>query len=337
MTASLFKNPRNAIGLAKEIEELIPTTMDRQIYKLLYPLFQFKCRPQLNYLVGKHIVAPIIDNNFENFRSRTNYSMLVMTLGYQFITDPKYANKRDPPPEGPYNDGEEEKPFRFSIFSRLGYELKTNHLELLKSGTDYPLLIDILQAYAMNSSLDWETIDLLLNNITNAYNTEEKLGELDYRQLSSIARSIQLIHLMGKREDLKAYLDLVSKVYMVQKRKEEASRTEPKNKQISKENIAVREALQANNVKFIEETALDDALYSPDFFLPEKRVCIEINGNHHFYPYTTRFMNFTNARNKIMRGFGYKVVNLNQTMLEGLIRQENKAGLQDLIGKIANP
>lgn len=36
----------------------------------------------------------------------------------------------------------------------------------------------------MNSSLDWETIDLLLNNITNAYNTEEKLGELDYRQLT---------------------------------------------------------------------------------------------------------------------------------------------------------
>lgn len=142
---------------------------------------------------------------------------------------------------------------------------------------------------------------------------------------------------MGKREDLKGYLDLVSKVYMVQKRKEEASRTEPKGKQISKENIAVREALEANKVKFIEETALDDALYSPDFFLPEQRVCIEINGNHHFYPYTTRFMNFTNARNKIMRGLGYKVVNLNQSMLEGLIRQENKAGLQDLIGKIANP
>ena len=48
-------------------------------------------------------------------------------------------------------------------------------------------------------------------------------------------------------------------------------------------------------------------------------------------------MNFTNARNKIMRGMGYKVVNLNSGMLDGLIKQENKAGLHNLIGKIANP
>ena len=337
MTASLHKNPRNAIGLAKEIEELIPTTMDRQIYKLLFPLVQFQCRPQLNYLVGKHIVAPIVENDFEKFRSPTNYSMLMMTLGYQFITDPKYANKRDPAPEGPFGEADDEKPFRFSLFSRFAYELKTNHLELLRSGTDYPLLIHLLQTYALNSSLDWETIDLLLNNITNGIDTEEKMADLDHRQLIAIIRSIKLFQLMGKREDLKSYLDLASKVYLAATRKEEASRTGPKPKQISKENIAVREALEANNVKFIEETALEDALYSPDFYLPEQKVVIEINGNHHFYPYTTRFMNFTNARNKIMRGKGYKVVNLNSSMLEGLIRQENKAGLHNLIGKIANP
>lgn len=139
----------------------------------------------------------------------------MMTLGYQFITDPKYANKRDPPPQGPYGESEEGKPFRFSIFSRFQYELKTNHLEFLKSGTDYPLLIDLLLTYALNSSLDWETIDLLLNNITNAYNTEEKLADLDDRQLAAIARSIMLFHLSGKCEDLKSYLALVSKVYII--------------------------------------------------------------------------------------------------------------------------
>jgi len=68
-----------------------------------------------------------------------------MSLGYQFITDPKYENKRDRAPEGPSQPMTEEgKPFRYSIFSRFAYEIKNNHKDMLTKTDDLPLLSHIL-------------------------------------------------------------------------------------------------------------------------------------------------------------------------------------------------
>jgi hypothetical protein len=105
--------------------------------------------------VGKHIIAPIVEDNFLKFRSPNNYSLLLMSLGYQFITDPKYDNRRDRSPGGPSQPMTEEgKPFRYSIFSRFAYEIKTKHFDLLTKTDDLPLLSFILQTYILNNSLD---------------------------------------------------------------------------------------------------------------------------------------------------------------------------------------
>jgi len=100
--------------------------------------------------------------------------------------------------------------------------------------------------------------------------------------------------------------------------------------------VAIREALNSIGVNFVEETVNDITLYTPDFYLPELKLAIEINGNNHYYPYSTRFMNFTNARNKVMRHYGFQVANLSSTMIEGLLRTENKEGIKSLVQRIVD-
>lgn len=47
-------------------------------------------------------------------------------------------------------------------------------------------------------------------------------------------------------------------------------------------------------------------------------------------------MNFTNARNKVMRHYGFQVANLSSTMIEGLLRTENKEGIKSLVQRIVD-
>ena len=78
----LALNPKNAINIAKEIGEMIPTARERQIYKLMYPLVQYESRPQLNYITREFILKPLFDDNMKLFRSPNQYSILMMSFGY---------------------------------------------------------------------------------------------------------------------------------------------------------------------------------------------------------------------------------------------------------------
>lgn len=102
---------------------------------------------------------------------------------------------------------------------------------------------------------------------------------------------------------------------------------------ISKENLAIREALTDMKVGFEEEKMLPAALFKADFYVPQANLAIEINGKSHFYPYSTRFNNFTNLKNKMIRNNGYNILNLNSWMLEGMLRDPERKGLKDLIQK----
>jgi hypothetical protein len=43
-----------------------------------------------------------------------------MSYGFQFITEPKFTNKKEKIPEGPATSPDDgQRPFRFSIFSRF--------------------------------------------------------------------------------------------------------------------------------------------------------------------------------------------------------------------------
>jgi hypothetical protein len=118
ISSRLDENPKNAIGLVKEIGALIPEARERQIYKMMYPLVQYQARPQLNFLTKEHILKPLFDDNMKLFRGPNQYSILLMAFGYQFITDPRAKNNRENVPEGPSTpiispDG---RPFRYSLF-----------------------------------------------------------------------------------------------------------------------------------------------------------------------------------------------------------------------------
>ena len=102
---------------------------------------------------------------------------------------------------------------------------------------------------------------------------------------------------------------------------------------VSKENLFLRETLAEMGKEFKEEFMLDKALFKADFFIPSANLAIEINGKSHYYPYTTRFNNFTNLKMKSVRGSGYNLMNLNSWILEGFIRNENREGLKDLLKK----
>lgn len=103
--------------------------------------------------------------------------------------------------------------------------------------------------------------------------------------------------------------------------------------QISKENIAIREVLSELKKEYKEEFMLEDSLFKTDFYIPSAKLAIEINGKTHYYPYTTRFNNFTNLKMKSLRANGVHVLNLNSWTLEGFLRNDNRAGLKDLISK----
>ena len=83
-----------------------------------------------------------------------------MSYGYQFITDSKFANRKEMAPEGPTSpiqrrnsDDGDRRPFRFSIFGRFQRDFLENHLETIQSNKDINLLVYILHTFILNNSL----------------------------------------------------------------------------------------------------------------------------------------------------------------------------------------
>jgi RAP domain len=102
---------------------------------------------------------------------------------------------------------------------------------------------------------------------------------------------------------------------------------------ISKENVALREVLTDLKKEFHEEYMLEDSLFKVDFYIPSAKLVIEINGKNHFYPYSTRFNNFTNMKSKTIRANGHGLMHLNSWKLEGMLKDDSRAGLKDLLSK----
>jgi len=95
----------------------------------------------------------------------------------------------------------------------------------------------------------------------------------------------------------------------------------------------VREVLQDLGIDFKEEEMHEDALFRSDFYVPSADLVIEINGRGHCYPYTTRFNNFSNFKNKLLHAGGHHVLHLNSWKLEGMLRDPERVGLKDWISK----
>lgn len=180
--------------------------------------------------------------------------------------------------------------------------------------------------------------------------TESELFTMGESRVANLARSLkQIVYQRGKTE-FKEFEMMASRVYLTKYKqrlernagKEAAANEDGEQEnpeeghQISKENLAIREVLAELKKDYNEEYLLEDSLFKTDFYIPSAKLAIEINGKTHYYPYTTRFNNFTNLKMKTLRTQGHNVLNLNSWTLEGFIRNENRAGLKDLINKTIN-
>ena len=75
----------------------------------------------MNYLTREYIINPIIADDFKLFRGPNPYSILMMSFGYQFITESNFTKySREEVPQGPESNlNQDGRPFRFSMFSRF--------------------------------------------------------------------------------------------------------------------------------------------------------------------------------------------------------------------------
>ena len=70
---------------------------------------------------------------------------------------------------------------------------------------------------------------------------------------------------------------------------------------------------------FLQKDTRVEGMFMCDMYIPQARLVIELNGKGHFYPYTYKKDNMTNAKSKILREWGnnsederdYTVINLN--------------------------
>lgn len=277
---------------------------------------------------------PLFNDNLKLFRSPNQYSILIMSFGYQFITDPKFRNLKESPPLDPERPipSDDGRPFRFSLFQRFAHTLTKEHSDLLFGERDLQLLIYILHCYVLNNSLDKETIAKIVKNLQLNL-TESELMALTEARVGNLARSLKMLN--GQFTEFEK---IVSKIYIEKARYREENRRRDREEEeeegrVSKENIFLREVLEEMGKEYKEEELLEDALYKADFYIPKARLAIEINGKSHFYPYTTRFNNFTNMKMKGLKQAGYNILNLNSWMLEGFILNNNREGMKDLLTK----
>ena len=79
-------------------------------------------------------------------------------------------------------------------------------------------------------------------------------------------------------------------------------------------------------------------MFLVDFYLPKRRLVIEINGKSHFYPYINKKSSVTNFKSKVLREQGrsglpgYFVLNLNAQILHGLSKEPDK--LEDFLARM---
>lgn len=139
---------------------------------------------------------------------------------------------------------------------------------------------------------------------------------------------------MASNAYLKKYKYRIERNSQKEAAAEESDQENPEEgHQISKENLAIREVLSELKKEYNEEFLIEDSLFKADFYIPSAKLAIEINGKTHYYPYTTRFNNFTNLKMKTLRASGVNTLNLNSWTLDGFLRNDNRAGLKDLISK----
>ncbi len=198
----------------------------------------------------------------------------------------------------------------------------------------------MLHTYILNNSLDTETISKIIQNLQQNL-TESELRSLSESRVANLARSLKIATGSRGMTQFKEFEDTVSKLYLEKYRMRmerakakdaaannqddedsqfENAQEEDAGHMISKENLFVREALQELKKDFVEEHLLEDALFKCDFYIPKAKLVIEINGKSHFYPYSTRFNNFSNLKLKSIYHEGYNVMNLNSWTLEGFIK-----------------
>lgn len=108
------------------------------------------------------------------------------------------------------------------------------------------------------------------------------------------------------------FIELVTSVYddvSYRKKREEDV--------VSKENIFVRESLARvmGSTDDFNEEFLVDKLFKVDFYVPSAKLIIEINGRNHYYPYSTKFNQFTNFKHKLLISKGYNIFHLNSWVL----------------------
>ena len=94
---------------------------------------------------------------------------------------------------------------------------------------------------------------------------------------------------------------------------------------------AVRECLISISESdgFWAEEQVIENIFKTDFYIPSVRLCIEINGQTHFYPYTLSKQNqITNFKQFMLKNSGdlqerssYNVLNLNSRILNGLMKE----------------
>jgi hypothetical protein len=176
--------------------------------------------------------------------------------------------------------------------------------------------------------------------------TESDLVAMGESRVANLARSLKQIVLQRGKTEFKEFEQMASNAYLKKykyriernsQREAAAEESDQENPeeghQISKENLAIREVLSELKKEYNEEFLIEDSLFKADFYIPSAKLAIEINGKTHYYPYTTRFNNFTNLKMKTLRASGVNTLNLNSWTLDGFLRNDNRAGLKDLISK----
>lgn len=141
--------------------------------------------------------------------------------------------------------------------------------------------------------------------------SEGDIQNIPLKRLNVLAKSLRFLVLVGNRPDLAEYEKMVYQICSEKNRKyadrqkEKEASGEYEEKRISKENISIREVLTEMGIDFQEEYHDEETLLSLDFYIPDSRLAIEINGRNHYYPFSTRYNNFTNFKTKMLRSSGH--------------------------------
>jgi len=77
-----------------EVVQEFPNTYERQIYKLMFPFAVQKNFRALAEITDHFLIKPIVENDFALYKSPNQYSLLMMSFGYDFITEPKFFQPR---------------------------------------------------------------------------------------------------------------------------------------------------------------------------------------------------------------------------------------------------